>query len=144
MRKKQTRVHDLPQAVFDRIVKMIPVVGCELVIFNSKKEVLLIWRHDEYYRGWHTPGGLLRFKESFGSRIQKVARNELGVRVVSFRLIDVYNFTNDPRGHAVGLVFLCKINGTPRNGTFFKVIPKNALSHQKPFLKRARALVRKK
>ena len=134
----------LSQKDFDRIVKLVPFVACEVLIYDKKKGILLLKRRDRYYKGWHIPGGLLRFRESFDERIQAVARDELGIHISSHKLINTYNYIDDPRGHTVGFVFLCRATGIAKNGKYFKTIPKNTLSHQKPYLKKVFALLLKK
>ena len=42
---------------------------------------LLTWRaRGNYDPGWHVPGGIIRVKETFDRRLEKVAMLELGVR----------------------------------------------------------------
>ncbi len=135
---------ELSHAQWERARMLMPVVACEIVIFNSKKEILLTWRKDEYYKGWHNPGGLLRMRESLENRIQVVLHTELGVRLKSFKFLDFYNYTDDPRGHTVGLIFLCSTSGKPKTGTFFKKIPQGTLIHQKPYLQKAFRQFKKK
>lgn len=126
----------LPKNLFNRIVKLVPFAACELVIMNKRGEFLLTWRDDKYWRGWHCPGGLLRFKEPFEERIQAVARHELGIHISSWKFMDVFNYLDDPRGHTVALVFLCKTPDVPKTGKFFKKIPKNILKHHRQYLER--------
>ena len=126
----------LGKKLFNKIVKLVPFVACEVLIYDKRKGVLLLKRHDQYYNGWHIPGGLLRFRESFDERIQAVAREELDIHISSHELIDTYNFIDDPRGHTIGFVFLCKTSDTPTTGKWFKKIPKNLIAHHKPFVMR--------
>lgn len=126
----------LGEKLFNKIVKLVPFVACEVLIYDKKKGVLLTWRDDRYWKSWHIPGGLLRFRESFDERIQTVARDELGVHISSHKLIDTYNYIDDPRGHSIGFVFLCKTTDTPTDGKWFKKIPKNLIAHHRPFVAR--------
>ena len=50
----------LPQPVFDLVSRITPVVNVDLLVRNERREVLLTWRHDELYHGWHVPGGVVR------------------------------------------------------------------------------------
>lgn len=133
----------LPQKLFDTLVKLVPFVGCELLIFNKKREFLLLWRNDKYWRGWHCPGGLIRFKESFEERIEAVAKTKLGVHVMSSQLVDVSNCIDNPREHVIILVFICRIRGTPKAGKFFSKIPKNTLKHHREYLERVLKKIKK-
>ena len=71
----------LPQPVFDFISRITPVVNVDLLIRNDRGEILLTWRHDELYHGWHVPGGVVRFKERMADRVAAVARAEIGTDV---------------------------------------------------------------
>lgn len=126
--------HGLSKKEFNRIVKLVPFIACELIIVNKKKEFLLAWRHDKYWRGWHFPGGLLRYRETFEERIQAVARDELGIHINSFRFIDVFNYLDDPRGHSICLLFLCRTPDTPMTGKWFRKTPKNIIKHHRQYV----------
>lgn len=60
----------------------MPVANIDLFITNSKGEVLLSWRDDNFYGcGWHIPGGCIRIRETIEERVQKTAIDEIGCRV---------------------------------------------------------------
>jgi len=120
----------LPQPVFDKLVNIVPFVACEL-IFADKRGMLLTWREDKWFKGWHFPGGLLRFNESFEERIKKVASKELGVDIKKYKFLFPINFTDGSRGHAVSMVFLCTTDMAPNDGKFFKKMPKDTLECHK-------------
>ena len=121
----------LPQPVFEVLCGIIPFVACELAIVNEKNEVLLAWRQDEWWHGWHFPGGLLRFRESFEERLEKVAWDELGLNLTSHKFLFVKDCSQSARGHVVSLVFLCHTVMTPKKGKFFKKMPKNIIEGHK-------------
>lgn len=53
---------------------LIPVVNVDLLLTNSKHEILLAWRDDPHTgKGWHIPGGCVRFKEKLMDCVQKTA-----------------------------------------------------------------------
>ncbi|TAN45672.1 MAG: NUDIX domain-containing protein [Rhodospirillales bacterium] len=114
---------DLPQPVFDALIPVLPFIACELVVTNHRGEILLTWRDDRYWKGWHFPGGLLRYGESFLHRIRYVARHELGVRVTRARFLSVLNYPGAGRGHGVSLVWHCTVDRTPKKGKFFRRMP---------------------
>jgi len=124
--KKIDNPHEgLPQPVFDALVNVVPFVACEVIIINDKKGVLMTWRDDKWWRGWHFPGGLLRFRECFEERIEQVAWQELGINISTFEFLFIKNHEQCARGHAVSLVFLCQTEMKPKTGRFFKKMPKN-------------------
>jgi len=116
----------LPQSVFDALVKIVPFISCELIIVN-KKGILLTWREDKWWKGWHIPGGLLRYKESLDNRIKEVADKELGIKIKKYRFLFNMNYMEDSRGHSVSFVFLCSTDETPRDGQFFKKMPEDII-----------------
>ena len=72
----------LTEEIFYFISKLTPLVNVDLLIKNELNETLLTWRDDKFYGpAWHIPGGIIRFREKFDSRILKVAMQELGAEV---------------------------------------------------------------
>ena len=89
----------LPEDVFLLISQLTPMVNVELLINDKKKGTLLTWRDDDFYGpGWHLPGGIIRFKEEVLTRINKVAKSELGATVMLENSpIEVYEIMNNER-----------------------------------------------
>jgi ADP-ribose pyrophosphatase YjhB (NUDIX family) len=137
--KKIDHPHEgLPPAVFNGFVRVVPFVACELVVVNSKKQILLTWRRDQWWTGWHFPGGLLRYNETFEERIQQTALTELGVDVVRSKFLFPVNYTSGPRGHAVSLVFLCETETKPVHGKFFGKMPRAIINEHKDVWEKVR------
>lgn len=131
--KKIDNPHEgLPQPVFDALCDVVPFVACELVV-HGPKGLLLVWRDDEWWHGWHFPGGLLRFRESFEERIQAVAWKELGVNISKVKFLYPKDCSQGTRNHCVSLVFLCETEMKPKRGKFFKKMPKNIIDAHKEF-----------
>ena len=106
----------LPKAVFRFISEITPLVNVDLLILDSVEGVLLTWRPTgNYPAGWHLPGGIIRVKESFESRVEQVARNELGVGVSEcIGPIDINQMIHPEakaRVHFVSLLYRVKISG---------------------------------
>ena len=120
----------LPQPVFDSLVKIVPFVACELII-EGEDGYLMTWREDEFFKGWHFPGGLLRYSEEFDDRIQKTAQKELGVMIKNYRLILTKNYPRSSRGHGVCFIFLCTINEIPKDGEYFKEMPEDIIKEHR-------------
>lgn len=115
-------IHDprkgLPDELFYFISRFTPLVNVDLLIKNKHGNTLLTWRHDKFYGpGWHIPGGIIRFKESFEQRIHKVARIELGCKVafnsVPLNIETIINKERDIRGHFISLLFHCELLDLP-------------------------------
>ncbi|MCX6339493.1 MAG: NUDIX domain-containing protein [Candidatus Aureabacteria bacterium] len=83
---------------------------------------------------WNIPAGYAEVDESpFQAAVREVYE-ETGLRVEVYNLIDVYFFSDDPRGNGILIVFKCKLIGGElhqtlegANPTFFAAcdIPKN-------------------
>ena len=139
--KKIDNPHEgLPQPIFDALCDLVPFVACELAIVDKKKGVLLTWREDKWWHGWHFPGGLLRFRENFEERIERVAWEELGINLSKIKFLFPKNCNQGARGHVVSLFFLCETEMTPKKGKFFKKMPKNIIDAHKEFWKKIQEL----
>ena len=103
----------LPDDVFRLVTSLTPMVNVDLLIKNEDQHTLLTWREDEFYRGWHVPGGIVRFKERMADRVAAVARTELGARVringAPLALNEVMHPTRDVRGHFISILYACEL-----------------------------------
>lgn len=67
---------------YDFIYSRVPRVCADLLIVNSKGQVLMTKRTIEpYLDHWHLPGGRVKFKESVKDALNRVSKAELGVEV---------------------------------------------------------------
>ncbi|MCM8763860.1 MAG: NUDIX hydrolase [Candidatus Omnitrophica bacterium] len=72
----------LPEEIFLFITRMVPIVNIDLLIKDERNRTLLAWRDDRYSgKGWHVPGGIVRYKERLIERVEKVAETEIGISV---------------------------------------------------------------
>jgi colanic acid biosynthesis protein WcaH len=111
----------LGKELFLQVSALVPIVNVDLLVYNSKGQFLLTWRDDPHCgRGWHVPGGCIRFKETFEERIRKVAKNELGLTnftfdrepVKVFEIIDKSRREIDnqnERAHFIALAYKCYV-----------------------------------
>lgn len=106
----------LPDEVFFYISKTTPLVNIDLLIKDENGRTLLSWRDDEYSgKGWHIPGGIVRFKEKLETRVKKVIENEIKSDV-KFDLIPIainqFIFPNLPvRNHFISILYKCFLPG---------------------------------
>lgn len=131
------------QEVFDALVKVVTFPSCELIIMNEKRELLLTWRHDKWWRGWHFPGGLMRYRQTFDQCLSSTAMRELGVKIISKKFLFPINYSRGPRGHAISLIYLVEIRGKLKDGKFFKTMPKNIVLLHRPIWKKVRKALKK-
>ena len=127
--KKIKRPQDgLPFSVFESLCKIVPFIGCEIIIQDDCGRFLLTWRDDKWYHGWHFPGGLLRAGETFEERINQTTIRELGVKTKKVMFLKPINHGGrDRRGYVISLAFLCQLNKKPTVGKFFARMPKDII-----------------
>lgn len=103
----------LPNELFYFVSRLTPLVNVDLLIRNDRDEILLTWRHDRFYKGWHVPGGIIRFKETAAERITAVALSELGATVEAdptpCEVHEKQNCERDIRGHFISLLYEARL-----------------------------------
>ena len=133
----------LPQLIFEALCKVVIFPSCEVVVANEKKEVLMTFRSDEFWHGWHFPGRLIRYGQTFKQCLTQVVKTELGCQLKLFKFLFPLDYAKGLRGPGIGLVFLCQVQGRPKNGKFFKVMPKNIIFEHKELWKELEKFLRK-
>lgn len=108
----------LPQSLFRYVSGITPLVNVDLLIRDDTGRTLLTWRDDENYgHGWHIPGGIVRYGETFMNRVQAVARDELGASVAAdgepLAINQVIDRARKERGHFVSLLYRCQLTTPP-------------------------------
>lgn len=141
----------VPEEVFMLLTRLTPIINVDLLIKDNDERTLLTWRDDVFYgKGWHIPGGIIRFKESAAERIKMVAKLELECEVTNDNtLLEINesitkNQTN--RAHFFSLLYRCElqtdppeklkyISGIPERGmySFFDGAPENLLQVHLPY-----------
>lgn len=105
----------LGKDVFELVSELTPIVNVDLLIRNKNGEVLVSWRDDDICKkGWHIPGGVVRFKETLIERVHKTALSELGTDViVSDKPLEVNEIilNQSVRGHFISFLYECEICG---------------------------------
>ncbi len=100
----------LPNDTFSFVASVTPMVNVDLLILDSESRVLLAWRKDEMNDGWHIPGGIIRFKETFADRIHRTAQKELGTDVtfdnVPLKISEII-MPFQRRGHFISFLYRC-------------------------------------
>lgn len=104
----------LPEDVFLFISRITPIINVDLLIKNELNHTLLTWRDDGYSPpGWHIPGGIVRYGETFSDRISAVALSELGAEVVfdedPLAFNEVIHPSRKNRGHFISLLYECRL-----------------------------------
>ncbi len=106
----------LPQDLFYFVSRLTPLLNVDLLIQDARGRTLLVWRDDEFYRGWHIAGGIIRFKELAADRIKAVAALELGTTVEAdpepITILEKINCQRDVRGHFISLLYRCRLTSS--------------------------------
>jgi colanic acid biosynthesis protein WcaH len=104
----------LPEELFLFTSRITPLINVDLLIKNEHGHTILTWRDDRFYSpGWHIPGGIVRYKETFADRIRAVAKNELGAEVefdpTPLAINEIIQDKRKTRGHFISLLYQCKL-----------------------------------
>ena len=114
----------LGEELFLQISSLVPIVNVDLLVFNDRGKFLMTMRDDPHCgKGWHVPGGCVRFKETCEERIRKVALRELGITQITFdkdpiKVFEIIENEHRPienqneRAHFITLVYKCYVNNT--------------------------------
>lgn len=114
-------IEGLPLDLFEFSTTLLPFVNVDLLIQNSKGQILLSWRDDHHYgTGWQIPGGIIRMMETIDERIQKTSIREIGCKVsyeiepilVNENIIKDYRngLENQlERAHNIALLYRCQV-----------------------------------
>ncbi len=112
----------LGEELFLQISCLVPIVNVDLLIYNDKGQFLLTMRDDPHCgKGWHIPGGCIRFKETCEDRIRRVAKNELGIKSLGIekdplKVFQIIEHKERPisnqkeRAHFITLVYRCFVD----------------------------------
>jgi colanic acid biosynthesis protein WcaH len=107
----------LPDEIFYYVSRTTPLVNVDLLLKDENGRTLLSWRNDLYAgRGWHIPGGIVRFKERLETRIGKVAEVEIGASInfdpTPIAMHQIIHQERDIRGHFISFLYKCSLSGT--------------------------------
>lgn len=137
---------------YDFIYSRVPRVCVDLLIKNSKGEVLLTKRDIEPYKDhWHFPGGRIKFKESIQSAIKRILKGELGLEDVKYEFVGYCEFPEEiqkgQERHSISIVHLVyldtdniKLDFSAKEWKFFSEMPSPVIPPQQEFLTRYKYL----
>jgi ADP-ribose pyrophosphatase YjhB (NUDIX family) len=125
----------MPVAVWKALRGLVVQTAVEVLITRNGKDFLLTWREDEYWKGWHIPGGFLCPEESLEAACKRLAKNELEIDVFFQRLAAAYVWPDHPYASVVSLVCICTTGSEPRNGSFHQAIPHDVVPQHRAFLR---------
>lgn len=105
----------LPDPVFFFIGRNTPFINVDLLIRDLDGSILMTWRDDEHCgKGWHIPGGIIRFKEKIEDRLKKVAKNEIGISLSGqnkfLEMNQIIAPNKKERSHFISMLYECELN----------------------------------
>lgn len=126
----------LDPGVFHALMGMSVSVPIELGAFDRNGKILMVYRDDFEFKGWHLPGTVLRDNKNVSGAITRLVRSEVGVNVSAPIPLGWLESERDvhPTRHAVGLLHVCLLEGEyAGKGQFFdpENLPKDTLTHHK-------------
>ncbi|MEK6897433.1 MAG: NUDIX domain-containing protein [Nanoarchaeota archaeon] len=133
----------LTEKEFKFIYTKVPRICVELIILKRKKILLTKRSINPFKDFWHFPGGGVLYKEKIKETINRVSKEELGIKVVPQKFLGYAEYLNDGFRHSVSLSFKCKIMGNQQPRAleqadeikFFKKIPEQIVPAHRKFLK---------
>lgn len=131
---------NMPFDVWKALHQIVPIPAVEVIITSSGKNFLLTYRKDEYWDGWHIPGGYMQYRESIPNACKRIVQKELGMDVEFTKLIDAFMWPDHPYSSALSLVCVCTTADEPNDGEWFTDIPNPMILHHGRFLEEFLAL----
>ena len=105
----------IPEESWLPLMDAVVTSWCEIVIsrkVGSDWEILLTYRKDKNWDGWHIPGGLWKVQyPAFQDICNAIAKRELQSEVEFVRVVDVVKWTKHPFAHPLALLCLCSPRG---------------------------------
>ncbi len=104
----------LPDEIFYYVSSVTPLVNVDLLVKDENGRTLLAWRDDRHAgKGWHIPGGIIRFHETLEERLRKVAETEIGSDVafdpVPLSIKQCIHHERLERSHFVSILYKCSL-----------------------------------
>ena len=97
----------IPQATYEQIVKIMPIVSVEALIVAEGK-LLFLRRNNAPAKGqWWFPGGRIRKGESLEETLHRKIKEETGLEIISAKFFGVYSRVFSER-HDITIAYLCR------------------------------------
>lgn len=140
----------MPKEVFYALLRCTVSVPIELAVIDDKGYVLMFYRKDEEYDGYHMPGTVLRDNEDVSNALRRLLASELvGANISAPQNIGWIEIPRgsghgeNPTRHEISLIFLARLHGEyqGKGGEFFPIhkLPKNTLPHHVTLIQQVRA-----
>jgi ADP-ribose pyrophosphatase YjhB (NUDIX family) len=98
----------IPQALYDQIIELLPIVSVEAVIEISGGLLYLKRRNPPAKGLWWFPGGRIHKCESLMDALHREIWEETGLQITSAKLLNVYSRVFDER-HDITVAYRCTV-----------------------------------
>lgn len=132
-------VPNLPFVVLEALRGLTSVPVVELCVLDDDGAVLLIWRDDVHWRGWHFPGGFMAPWESIAQACARVGQRELGAVFTLQGVVGVEGWADHPYASPVSLLCRGVLDRPPAEGRFFPSPPEDLIKEQRTYFASIRA-----
>lgn len=141
------RTKPLSEAEFHSIYSKVPRLTVDLTVIDPKGLVLTLREKHGWVGQWHLPGGTVHMNESVVDSINRIAMEELGIKVQIKKFVGYIEYHSEEAergyGYSVSLAFYCspltqsyRTDGEVSKLEFFKDLPANTITEQKIFLQK--------
>jgi colanic acid biosynthesis protein WcaH len=133
----------IPTILYNKIVKLIPIVSVEALIVIGGSLLFLKRKNQPAIGQWWFPGGRMHKGESFEETLYREINEETGLQISSCKFINVYSRIF-PERHDITVAFLCKcegkivLNSEHSEYRLFSVVPENLHPYLLTLIKDAR------
>lgn len=141
--KKVPALPRVPRELFIPLMSKNVPVAIELAPVSNGK-VLLAYRNDAFYKGWHFPGSFMIPGETFEESCKRIISNEIGLRVKKISLMFIAVSPRNKRFPLAHILFRCDVSGTAKRGEWFSKMPKDIIASHVRFWKALSASRNKK
>ncbi len=107
LKNEGRRLPNFPLQVFYEISQLTRLTAVEVLITQDGKDFLLTERRDDYWDGWHIPGGFIGYTENAEQACNRIAQKEINVKVRLQNIREIYFWEKHPYGNPISLVCVC-------------------------------------
>lgn len=140
-----SRKQPFPIEEFKSIYSRVPRICVDLIIKNEQGVLLTLRQANGWEGQWHLPGGTIYIGETVQDAIDRVAEEELGIKLKVEKLLNFMEYLSEKKergyGQSISLAFLCtplssdiKIDNQVGKYGFFKTLPDKTIEEQARFL----------
>jgi len=121
----------IPENLFQKIKKNVPLSCVDAILIKNGEFFLVKRKITPYKNKWCLPGGIIKRGQKITERLEKLGKEELGVKFEIVKALGVYEKLYKDR-HDISYCFIVKsldedirLDFQASHGKFFKNIPHN-------------------